>query len=119
MLSLLHTCHHLQNTDALLGRMNTIRQVIQQSHRPILFGDMITFRNLLSDWRAPTQQHDLGEFFQHLTHASSMRLEQHGWQAREMRGKQLRVLDTGHLGTPIPLDIAFAGSIPEQLARWS
>ena len=113
MLSLLHTCHHLQDTDALLGRMSTIRQAIQQSRRPIL-SDMMTFRNLLSDWRAPTQQHDIGEFFQHLTHASSMRLEQHGWQAREMRGEQLRVLDKGHLGTPIPLDIAFARSIPEQ-----
>ena len=114
MLSLLHTCHHLQDTDALLGRMSTIRQAIQQSRRPILLRDMMTFRNLLSDWRAETQQHDIGEFFQYLTHASSMRLEQHGWQAREMRGEQLRVLDTGHLGTPIPLDIAFARSIPEQ-----
>ena len=30
-----------------------------------------------------------------------------------MRGEH-RVLDTGHLGTPIPLDIAFARLIPEQ-----
>ena len=104
MLSLLHTCHHLQDSDALLGRMSTIRQAIQQNRRPILLRDMLTFRRLLSDWRAPTQQHDIGEFFQCLTQAGSMQLEQHSWQAREMRGEQLRVLDTGHLGTPIPLD---------------
>ena len=114
MLSLLHTCHHLQDSDALLGRMSTIRQAIQQNRRPILLRDMLTFRRLLSDWRAPTQQHDIGEFFQYLTQAGSMQLEQHSWQAREMRGEQLRVLDTGHLGTPIPLDIAFARLIPEQ-----
>ena len=114
MLSLLHTCHHLQDSDALLGRMSTIRQAIQQNRRPILLRDMLTFRRLLSDWRAPTQQRDIGEFFQYLTQAGSMQLEQHSWQAREMRGEQLRVLDTGHLGTPIPLDIAFARLIPEQ-----
>ena len=114
MLSLLHTCHHLQDSDALLGRLSTIRQATQQNRRPILLRDMLTFRRLLSDWRAPTQQHDIGEFFQYLTQAGSMQLEQHSWQAREVRGEQLRVLDTGHLGTPIPLDIAFARLIPEQ-----
>ena len=59
MLSLLHSCHHLQDTDALLGRMSTIRQAIQQNRRPILLRDMLTFRRLLRDWRAPTQQHDI------------------------------------------------------------
>ena len=94
--------------------MAAIRQVVQQSRRPLLMRDMMTFRNLLREWRAPTQQHDIGEFFQFLTHASAMGLQHHAWQAREMRGEQLRVLDTGHLGTPIPLDISFARSIPDQ-----
>ena len=81
ILSILHTCHSVQETDVLLGRMAAIRQV---------------------------------EFFQFLTHASAMSLRHYVWQAREMRGEQLRVLDTGHLGTPIPLDISFARSIPDQ-----
>ena len=114
ILSLLHTCHSVQDTDVLLGRMAAIRQVVQQSRRPLLMRDMMTFRNLLREWRAPTQQHDIGEFFQFLTHASAMSLRHYVWQAREMRGEQLRVLDTGHLGTPIPLDISFARSIPDQ-----
>ena len=114
ILSLLHTCHSVQDTDVLLGRMATIRQVVQQSRRPLLMRDMMTFRNLLREWRAPTQQHDVGEFFQFLAHASAMGLQHHAGQAREMRGEQLRVLDTGHLGTPIPLDISFARSVPDQ-----
>ena len=114
MLSLLHTCHHLQDSAELLGRITSIRQAILQSRRPLLLRDMMTFRSLLHAWRAPTQQHDTSEFFQYLTHASSMSLQQYTWQAREVRGEQTHVLDTGHLGTPIPLDISFARVIPEQ-----
>ena len=80
ILSLLHTCHSVQDTDVLLGRMAAIRQVVQQSRRPLL---MMTFRNLLREWRAPTQQHDIGEFFQFLTHASAMGLQHHAWRNDE------------------------------------
>ena len=67
VLALLHACQRLQDTDELLGRMTPIKQAVNNSRRPIVLRDMLTFQVLMRGWREPTRQHDIAEFFHHIT----------------------------------------------------
>ena len=68
----------------------------------------------MRDWRTPTRQHDIAEFFQYIATASDMQFTRFHWQAREQRGDRAHILDRGDLGTPLLIDIAFPRLIPGQ-----
>ena len=114
VLALIHISHLRQDIEDVLGRLGAINTAILQSRRPVLLRDMLTFQALLRSWRAPTRQHDIAEFYQHIVNTGDMNIAQFQWQAREQRGESVHILDRGDQGTPFHVDISFSRLVPGQ-----
>ena len=114
VLALIHISHLRQDIEDVLGRLGAINTAILQSRRPVLLRDMLTFQALLRGWRAPTRQHDVAEFYQHIVNTGDMNIAQFQWQAREQRGESVHILDRGDQGTPFHVDISFSRLVPGQ-----
>ena len=88
----------------LLGTLGTsVRDLA--SDQPVWIRKFPQLQAVMRLWIDPNRQHDVAEFFSHLVRHSRMPFGHEYWQAREIRGPVLYVLDEGSLCTPIPLHI--------------
>ena len=101
-LLLVHASAQVGMPHGLLGTLGTsVRDLA--SAQPVWIRNLPQMQAVMRLWIDPNRQHDVAEFFSHLVRHSRMPFGQECWQAREIRGPVLHVLDEGSLCTPIPL----------------
>ena len=88
-----------------LEALGTRLQAVLTTTRPVVLRDLPRGQAMMRLWAQPNRQHDIAEFFSHFVSFCRMPFEQECWQARDLRGPALHVLDEGTLQTPIPLHI--------------
>ncbi|CAE7686494.1 unnamed protein product, partial [Symbiodinium microadriaticum] len=89
----------------VLGTLGIRLQALLHTARPVALRDLPIVQAVLRLWAHPNRQHDIAEFFSHFVSFYRMPFGQECWQARDIRGPALHVLDEGTLQTPIPLHI--------------
>ena len=87
----------------MLGTLGIRLRALLHTTRPVALRDLPIVQAMLRLWAHPNRQHDIAEFFSHFVSFCRMPFGQECWQARDIRGPALHVLDEGTLQTPIPL----------------
>ncbi|CAE7793614.1 unnamed protein product [Symbiodinium sp. CCMP2592] len=101
----------------MLGALGTRLQALLTTTRPVVLRDLPIIQDMMRWWAHPLRQHDIAEFFSHFVSFCCMPFGQACWEARDIRGPALHVLDEGTLQTPIPLHIP-ASRAEEQLSTF-
>ena len=104
-LTLVHAWTQGGSLPGVLGTLGIRLQALLHTARPVALRDLPIVQAVLRLWAHPNRQHDIAEFFSHFVSFYRMPFGQECWQARDIRGPALHVLDEGTLQTPIPLHI--------------
>ena len=85
---------------------------VMRANRPIALPDCLALRPLFVQWRHLHQQHDAGEFLQHLLSVARPRACDWRWESRLANPYQLH--DSGDCGAPLLLNLS-GGTLQESI----
>ena len=88
---------------------------VMRANKPIALPDCLALRPLFVHWRHLHQQHDAGEFLQHLLSVARPRACDWRWESRLANPHQLH--DSGDCGAPLLLNLS-GGTLQGSIDEW-
>ncbi|CAE7307318.1 unnamed protein product [Symbiodinium sp. CCMP2592] len=119
--ALLFVIHSLGSIcEADLGQLRHAYQALLERAAPLDISRLLTWIMFISPWDAPFQQHDVGEFIQHVVMRIRSPLLRGTWQARQAFDNQCRIVDSGPATAPVLLPLSGASmTLQSCIDQWS
>ncbi|CAE7510214.1 unnamed protein product [Symbiodinium sp. CCMP2592] len=104
--------------EADLGQLRHVYQALRERATPLDISKLLTWVMFISPWATPFQQHDVGEFVQHIAPRIRSPLFVGMWQARQTFGDHCQVVDSGPAFSPVLLPLTGDATLQNFIDQW-